>query len=102
MAWRVPEGRSLNSEYLGEYDNYGSLPKILGRFGIFGQWQTMLNEYSGAFTYETLSAKSGSAGSYDNIRVGNFDASRCSGTYWRTDGEVHARNLGVYYLIKYI
>lgn len=80
----------------------GSLPAIKGTFGIFGQWNTMLNEYSGAFTYRRLSSKSGSAGSYDQISVGDFDAFRSSDRYWRTDNQVHARNVKMYFCIKYI
>lgn len=57
------------------------LPNITGKFAIYGQWDTMLNQYSGAFTYETLSDKSGSSGSYDNIRVGVFNASRSNSIY---------------------
>lgn len=100
LDWRVPEGRSINSQYIGEY-NPGSAPKITGSLGVYGQWQNILNEYSGAFYSVATGQKSGSAGNYDVVYKAVFDAYRSSIIYNRTDNEVHARNLGVLYIIKY-
>lgn len=88
------EGRSLNSEYFGQY-HVGSLPKITGGTGgCVGNVAPYGAFYQGG-QYGT--AGGGSGKFYQNV----FDASRSSGSYWRTDNEVHANHLGIYYLIKY-
>lgn len=85
--------------YFGEYAN-GSLPAITGSLTAIAM--NPFN-YSGAFYVGNSSGTvpGPNSGSIQRRYV-DFEASRSSNTYWRTDNEVHTKHIGMYYVIKYI
>ena len=75
----------------------GSLPNITGDINTYCALGA-----NGCFSPEQYGpwGPQGTASQYAYWHV-NIDASRSSGVYWRTDNEVHPKNLGLYYIIKY-
>lgn len=84
-----------NSEF-GTF-NIGSLPKITGGF----RWCNA-QDFWGAFGLGAFGGSYGQGTWHGDWHGTDFDAARSSATYWRTDDEVHATGLMVYFLIKYI
>ena len=91
-----------DSQNVGLADK-GSLPKIIGSYTITTMGSDPYNS-SGAIDTTNLSKTNDSwyhQGYYGSNYTVDFDASRSSGAYWRTDDEVHANSIHVYFIIKY-
>ena len=79
----------------------GSLPAITGAF--YNIQSAHSNQASGAFKYYSWNNKQNTANGGDYWQEGynDFDASRSSSKYWRTDNQVHAMAVYMNYIIKY-
>ena len=99
--WRALTGIT-DPQYVGVVDS-GSLPKIIGSYKV----TTLGNEpydSSGSVSITNISKTNDSwyhQGNYGNKYTFDFDAARSSGAYWRTDDQVHAYSIHVYFIIKY-
>ena len=101
MDRRVISG--AGSDAVGSTSN-GSLPAITGSLSASTTcFDGDVATVSGAIRLVQSSARQKSwASSYNTAGNGfTIDASRCSSSYWRTDNQVHARNVKMYYVIKY-
>lgn len=81
----------------------GSLPAITGYYGIVDR--AFFNGVcSGALYAQTISGnhwavwQTAGSGAAQDI---SFNAYLSATAYWRTDNQVHARNVKMYYIIKY-
>ncbi len=101
MNGRVIEGVT-SSGSIGAKSN-GSAPKITGQ--LYQGLQTQDGWANGAFALAV--PYYGKRGGYYDVSTDNnsslvdFDASRSSSAYSRTDNQVRARSLSTFYIIKY-
>jgi len=79
----------------------GSLPNITGSF--WNGYRGVVGSTDGCFGTENWNRFRdwGGQGSVSNFDGANFNANRSSSAYWRTDNQVHARNVKMYFVIKY-
>lgn len=97
MDRRVISG--AGSDALGSISD-GSLPAITGSLTAVAM--NPFN-YSGAFSVGNSSGTvpGPNTGSIQRRYI-DFDAYRSASAYWRKDNQVHARNIKMHYIIKYI
>lgn len=106
--WRALTGIT-DPQFMGVADK-GSLPAIKGNLikaqninGFFlNALETEISQSGSLYISSTKQTTYASGGGTGSVVFGlGFDASRSSGTYWRTDNEVHANSIHVYFIIKY-
>ena len=87
----------INAQYLGDITD-GSLPGITGTLN----WQGVQSpSTTGAFSHTTGASAGVGYGYTQYFMYADFNASRSSSAYSRSDNEVHPRSIGLFYIIKY-
>ncbi len=102
-GWGALNSVPYGSSEFGTF-NIGSLPAIVGYYSVIDR-AIYGGVASGALFASSTSGNhwavwntAGSGAAYDI----SFNAALSSATYWRSDGQVHATGLMLYFLIKYI